>query len=61
MKEFLALISIALVLAFGGQPIEARAQATKPDAIRWQTSLDSALRLAAQQGKPVFLEFYNPK
>lgn len=60
--EILVVIgAVAFLFAVGTRLDEANAQATKTDAIPWQTSFDSALQLAKQQGKPVLLDFYNPK
>jgi len=61
MKRILALIVITLVLPLGLAPNMASAQTTKPREIPWLTSFDRALQLAKQQGKPVLLDFYNPK
>jgi len=61
MKKIFALIVITLALLLGMPPNMVRSQATKPGEIPWLTSFDSALQLAKQQGKPILLDFYNPK
>jgi|GEM_PF-321889 len=61
MKRMLVLTVVALVLVLGVSPCKAASETAKPVEIPWLTSLDQALQLAKQQGKPVLLDFYNPK
>jgi len=61
MKKTPVLIVIALVLVLGTSLCIAASETSKPVEIPWLTSLDQALQLAKQQGKPVLLDFYNPK
>lgn len=61
MKKTVVLTVIAAVLALGVSPGMGASETTKLAGIPWVSSFDTALRLAKQQDKPIFLDFYNPK
>ncbi len=61
MKKTVVLIVIAVVLALGVSPGMVASEPSKSAQIPWVSSFDTALQLAKQQNKPIFLDFYNPK
>lgn len=61
MKRIPVLMIIALVVALGAPPCIAASEAAKSVEIPWLKNFDQALQLAKQQGKPVLLDFFNPK